>query len=143
MRCWRYDDEAWQRTAVIHVMSNSARAANIPRELSVLTASVRGAAYCLIPGDIGETIALYASCEFKRGNWISTPGLGSGDGAYPATFSINLIKQNIDIFLTRSNNHRHQTLSTAKLEVTRCRLSKTQKCFSVAALKLFNTLTGK
>lgn len=49
VRYRRYDDEAWQRSAVIYVVSNNARAANIPRELSVLTATVGGSGLLFDP----------------------------------------------------------------------------------------------
>ncbi|XP_054267049.1 uncharacterized protein LOC128989202 [Macrosteles quadrilineatus] len=54
--------------------------------------------------------------------------------------SLNYIKQNINLFNDRTTIHHHRTRKAQNLEVQRCRLSKTQKSFPIAAIKLFNSL---
>lgn len=54
--------------------------------------------------------------------------------------SLNYIKQNINLFNDRTTIHQHHTRKAQNLEVPRCRLSKTQQSFPIAAMKLYNSL---
>lgn len=53
------------------------------------------------------------------------------------------VYDNIDTFSARNNIHSHNTRNKTKIDIPRCRLSKSADRFPILALKMFNILPGK
>jgi hypothetical protein len=56
---------------------------------------------------------------------------------------VYIVRKNIDSFKTRSEFHEHNTRFKNKIDVMRCRLTRTQKCHHSLVLKIYNKLPSK